>query len=87
MILNLDTSFYVDVMHKMPLELGTYNYPFKDLSMPFLEIFNCYDAYPGANISVYVAATTSNYIPWSFKQNAIVIVDKNLTIDSYQHTS
>ena len=70
-------------MHNMPLELGTFDYPFKDLSMPFIEIFNYYDAYPKANITVFVAATTSSFIPWSFKQNALVVLDKNLTIDSY----
>lgn len=74
-------------MHTKPLALGTYMYPYKTITDPFIEIFNYYDSYPNYNMSIFIAANTPNAIPWNFKNMPLAMVDKNITVGNYNQTS
>ena len=61
------------------MELGTIDYPFRDINLVFIEVFNEHQ-HTDRNISIYVKEVTKNYIPIDFIQ--IVNVTK-ISIDSY----
>ena len=61
------------------MELGTIDYPFRDINLVFIEVFNEHQ-HTDRNISIYVKEVTKNYIPIDFIE--IVNVTK-ISIDSY----
>jgi hypothetical protein len=47
-------EYYVNPESEEVIELGTKEYPFKSVSLPFIEIFN-YFSHSNANITIYLA--------------------------------
>eukprot|EP00347_Sterkiella_histriomuscorum_P014799 403359479 len=81
-----DNIIYVNTESNRHTIIGTYEYPLKKLTKVFVEIFNYYDDYPGANITIMVAGSTLSRVPMNFKYEPIVIMDKNLFLSVYNST-
>ncbi len=69
------------------MQLGTIDYPYKDLAKAFVEIFNFYDNFPNENLKVMVASNQASRIAWGFKDSPLIVVDKNISIDTYNATT
>ena len=55
-------SYYVNPNSIQNMELGTIDYPFRDISLVLVEIHNAHQ-HTGRNISIYTMEATENYLP------------------------
>lgn len=65
------------------IELGTKEYPYKNIGLPFAEILN-YHAHSDRKITVFVKERTSNQLLW--KSNFIVNITQ-VKIDTYSDST
>ena len=55
-------SYYVNPNSTQNMELGTIDYPFRDINLVLVEIHNAHQ-HTGRNISIYIMEGTENYLP------------------------
>ena len=65
-------DYYVNPDSTEILELGTKQYPYKNLMLPFIEIFNFHSNNPNIEINIYVYERS--YLEISFRKINIIEV-------------
>ena len=75
------TYYYVDPDSEQIMEFGTIEYPFRDINLVFIEVFNEHQ-HTDRNISIYVKELTKNYLPTDFIE---IVNTTMISIDSYTH--
>lgn len=68
------------------IALGTYEYPLIRLSKAFVEIFNYYDDYPKANITLNLMKGSRASSSINYKSESLLFFDKNITMIAYSPT-
>ena len=61
------------------MELGTMEYPFKDINVVFIEIFNIHQ-HSDVTINIFVMEATNSYLPFDFTQ---ILNITQVNIESY----
>jgi hypothetical protein len=78
-------TYYVDTSSLSQIELGTFEYPFKKLVMPFRELFNFYIDEPSYSAVINIKENTTTML-YSIVEPLMIITAKNLTIKSYSQS-
>ena len=72
-------SYYVNPDSEQIMELGTIEYPFKDINVVFTEIFNLHQ-HSNITINIFVMEATDNYLPFDLTQ---ILNITQVNIESY----
>ena len=71
--------YYVNPDSDQMMELGTFEYPFKNINLVFLEIFNIHQ-HTDRTINIFVMEATDNYLPFDFIK---IVNTTQVNIDTY----
>ena len=72
-------TYYVNPNSEQMMELGTIEYPFKDINLVFLEIFNVHQ-HTDRTINIFVMEATDSYLSFDFIK---IINITQVNIDTY----
>jgi hypothetical protein len=77
---------YLNPLSTRMLSIGTYDYPYKSIYKPFIEIFNFYDAHTNGEFTLTVSAGVSAKSILNFNSYPLVILDKSISLISDSFT-
>ena len=76
-------TYYVNPNSEQVMELGTIEYPFRDINLVFLELNN-HHQHTNRTINIYVMEATSSYLAYEFIQ---IVNITQVNIDTYTDNS